>query len=99
MNIQKSTLGTLIAILLLTTVSCVADISADKYNKDGDCWGPSENVGNDWWPNGCDTAAVVAVDSNGDYWRFPDSCIADGYDPVEDDRVLNELFSAPKCND
>ncbi|TDP76024.1 hypothetical protein [Bradymonas sediminis] len=99
MTIQKFILSTLFAALTLVLGGCVSDIMARKYNKDETCWGTKQVVGSDWGPSGCDQMMVLATDSNGDYWLFSDSCIEDGYEPVDDNNVKGELLHAPQCND
>lgn len=97
--LDKSIPSGLSLLLLCALSGCVRGISASKYNRQEQCWGPKETVGRDVGFSGCDGAAVLATDSDGNYWRFNSSCIADGFRPVEDANVEAELSQDPSCNE
>jgi|SRR5690554_1401441 len=99
MTTQQFILRIFFVTLILASTGCVSDIYAQKYNEDGACWGPREVVGNDWGTSGCDTAMEITTDANGDYWLFSSLCLADGYDPVEDNQVRSDLFHMPHCDE
>jgi len=81
---------------MLLNVSCVAQRGASHYDKERMCWGEHDTF-TDFGPSGCDSAATIAVDSDGEYWRFSDTCLPGGFEPLKDPELNYELLMSPGC--
>lgn len=73
----------LFSLMLTMTFSfgCIRDVTGQRFEADGPCWGGNKEF--DYSGSvGCDTAFAYGKDSQGVIWRFTNSCIGDGLEPV-----------------
>ena len=80
-------------ILFVCLVACV-ESDARKFDPIGNCWGPTENVRTEpGIETGCSSKSSIAIDQNGNYWKFSDGCVPIGFAIVQDD----DISQAPNC--
>ena len=74
----------------MTTVSALTGV---PYNQASRCWEEPQEFSRPH--SGCDNAITYALDSNNTLWRFPNTCLPDGFTLTT---PPNETMNSPGCS-
>ena len=84
-------------ILLLCGCEPTMDVTAQPYDEDNRCFGPTEVVGQ-VTGDGCPAVELLAPSPEGDCWRFTSGCLPDEEGWVSDCPLSFATLDDPSCD-